>query len=355
MKHRSRPFAAGLCALSLLLASCTPEELTINQPYENWTVLALSGSTGTELAVVDQPENAVVQQDAYQAANGASLPAGVSSVVEFRDTLYFISPSAMKIEVVAKFNNYKRIATLDFSSMELQPVDIAFPNATSGFIAFVNRDEVGVVDITQLGTDDMDKIFIRTIPVGRHPVSITALGNKLLTANRDDNSVSVIDSRTLSVVKTIAVHTAPMFVRTDSDGKEAVLISAGAGKFSTSEEQTASRVQFIGEETLEITRSFTLYDQPKDSLSAQPLDLVVANDEFAFVPLKTSLILVNTRQKQPGIRNIERKAYERVFLNAPRNEVVAVDTLSRVTVFSGRGGRAGAFKLPVSASTLHAF
>ncbi len=351
MKHRILLFAASL----LLAVGCKPEELTVNQPYEDWTLLALSGN-GTELSVIDQPENSLVQQDAYKATNGTSLPTGITSVVEFRDTLYFISPSEMKIEVATKFWGYKHVATLDFSSMGLKPADIAFPNATSGYIVFSNRSEVGVVDITQLFTDDMDKIFIKTIPVGNNPVSIAALGNKLLTANLGDNSVTVIDSRTLSAVKTIPVHTAPLFIRTDSDGKEAVLVSAGAGKISTGEAQTASRVQFISEETLEVTRSLTLYDKPTDSLSSMPLGLVVSNDEFAFVPLSTSLILVNTRQKQPSIRNIERKVYQHIFLNATRNEVVTLDTVAnRVSVFSGRGGRASAFTIPVGSSVLQPY
>lgn len=341
----------SLCLLALL-AACQPEEVTINQPYNDWKLLAVT-TAPPQLAVIDQPENRVLQKDAYEASNGSPLADSVASVVAFRDTLYLFMPQKYTVEVVARFANYKRVATLDFSEQQLMPVGIAFPNATTGYIAFSNANSVGVIDITQLPTNNMDNIFITTIPVGNHPVSIAALGNKVLTANRDDNTVSIIDSRTNTVAKTLPVHAAPLFIRTDADGEEAVLISAGAGKLAVDDPKTSCKAQFIGAASLDITRSFTLYDRAKDSLDVVPLGLTISRDEFAFIPTQTALLALSTRERQTSMRSLERKEYHATFYNPLRNEVLALNTAdSRVTVFTGRGGRVGTLALPVQSNIL---
>lgn len=340
-----------LCGL--VLAACKPEEITINSPYVNWKLLAVTGDDPGRLAVIDQPENSVLQPDAYQAANGSPLPGRITHMVAFRDTLYLFIPEQRTIEIVSRFGSYKRVATLNFTDEDMIPADIAFPNATTGYIAFSNKDAVGVIDLTQLHTGEQDRIFISTIPVGRHPSSIAALGNKILTANRDDNTVSVIDSRTNDVVKTLPVHDVPLFIRTDADGTEALLVSAGAGKLESGEGMTTARAQFIDAEELVVDRSFTLYDRPADSLDAIPAGLVISQDEFAFIPLQTALVVLNTRKNQSSLRSIDRKQYGSVSFNRPRNEIIALEaTGNRVTIFNGRGGRSATLNLPFVSTLL---
>lgn len=339
-------------ALLAVLTACQPEEITVNQPYNDWKLLAITHEPA-QLTIIDQPENRILQQDAYAAANGTPLPDSVASAVAFRDTLYLFMPQRYTIEVVARFAGYKRVTTLDFSDKKLMPTSIAFPNATTGYIAFSNANAVGVIDITQLPTGDMKKIFIATIPVGGTPVSITALGNKLLTANRDDNTVSVIDSRTNQVVKTLFVHAAPLFIQTDADGNEAVLLSAGAGKFSDDGPQTACQAQFINATSLAVVRSFTVFDRAQDSLGVVPTGLVITRDEYAFIPVQTALIALNTRERQNSMRSLDRKEYHSVFHNPLRNEVIALNAADRrTTLFTGRGGKLGTLTLPVQSGIL---
>lgn len=336
----------------LLLGACKPEEITVNAPYTNWKLLAVTNDP-VRLALIDQPENSILQQDAYQFANGAPLPGRVSHIVNFRDTLYMFIPEQHTIEIVSKFGGYKRVATLNFTKEDLVPADIAFPNATTGYIAFSNKDMVGIIDLTQLPTGDQERIFISTIPVGKHPSSITALNNKILTANTNDNTVSVIDSRTNEVTKTIQVHTAPLFIRTDADGAEAIVVSAGAGKLETDEVTTPAKAQFIDGDLLEVGRSYTLYGLPADSLLAIPAGLVISQDEFAFIPLQTALVTVNTRKNQASMRSLERKRYHSIALNRTRNEVLVLDSASnKVTIFNGRGGRSGTLTMPVPTTLL---
>lgn len=340
------------CFLLAVFTACQPEEITVNQPYNDWKLLAVTNEP-VQLTIIDQPENRILQQDAYAAANGSPLSDSVSDVVAFRDTLYLLMPQKYTIEIVARFAGYKRVTTLDFSDKKLMPMSIAFPNATTGYIAFSNANAVGVIDITQLATGDMQKIFITTIPVGNNPVSITALGNKILTANRDDNTVSIIDSRTNQVVKTLPVHSAPLFIRTDADGSEAVLVSAGAGKFSSDDPKTSCQAQFINATSLDVVRSFTVFDRVQDSLNVLPKGLVISRDEYAFIPVQTALIALNTREKQTSMRSLDRKEYHSVFYNPLRNEVIALNTADRrTTLFTGRGGKIGVLTLPVQSAIL---
>lgn len=58
---------------------------------------------------------------------------------------------------------------------------------------------VSVIDTTN---DTIRKI----ISVGKYPISSTLLGTKLYVNNRDDNSISVIDTLTDQVVQTFSVE-----------------------------------------------------------------------------------------------------------------------------------------------------
>jgi YVTN family beta-propeller protein len=67
-----------------------------------------------------------------------------------------------------------------------------------------------------------NKVVGMPIPVGKSPfgVAVTPDGSKVYVANEDDNTVSVIDAATNTVVGTIPVGTIPQGVAVTPDGSK---------------------------------------------------------------------------------------------------------------------------------------
>jgi YVTN family beta-propeller protein len=75
---------------------------------------------------------------------------------------------------------------------------------------------------------------LATVNVGSRPVSVTALPNGLsvYVANSTSNDVSVVNSRSLSVVTTIPVGQGPVFVASEPTSTKVYAANAGGGTVS---------------------------------------------------------------------------------------------------------------------------
>lgn len=54
--------------------------------------------------------------------------------------------------------------------------------------------------------DTTNNTIRKVISVGKYPISSTLIGTKLYVNNRDDNSISVIDTITDQIVQTVSVE-----------------------------------------------------------------------------------------------------------------------------------------------------
>ena len=97
-------------------------------------------------------------------------------------------------------------------SVGSQPTDVAV--SADGTLAFVTNssdDTLSVVDTTTLSV-------VGTVPVGRNPLDVATAGSRAYVANFADHSISVVDGPTSSVVATVDVPGFPAGVSTSPDG-----------------------------------------------------------------------------------------------------------------------------------------
>ena len=91
-----------------------------------------------------------------------------------------------------------------------------------------------VGDNTVSVIDTATNTVVATIPVGNFPlgVAVTPDGTKVYVANFSDNTVSVIHTATNTVVKTIPVGTGPMAVAVTPDGTKVYVTNDGSNNVS---------------------------------------------------------------------------------------------------------------------------
>jgi YVTN family beta-propeller protein len=301
--------------LSVILVSCTKDEQVINNYKDTWRFVATTDSDTPALMLVQMPNDSIINNDVFLTANGVTLSGKVQRIVEFQNMLYLFIPSKFKIEVLSK-NDYKRVATIDFSASGMEPSDICFPNATTGYVAHGKDTSVSVVDITVFKV-------ARTIKVGVNPVSITCSGNQIYVANRGDNTISVLDSRDNTQKTTITVPTAPSYIDMTSDGTKIVVISLGAGKLGGPEAKTAALASVIDTASKTIERTIDMGYNTTTSIDQLPHGLTITNSDWAYVPCQDNVLDFDARfgtqmfLAMPG-------NYFNVLYNPRRNELLMV-------------------------------
>ncbi len=115
-----------------------------------------------------------------------------------------------------------RYAVSDGIDSRTAQVTVLLPGAFVTLVANRNDNTISVIDAGS-GT------ITTTIPVGADPfdVAVSPDGSTALVANRGDNTISVIDIATLSVTGTISVSDAPRGVAFTPDGSAAYFASGG--------------------------------------------------------------------------------------------------------------------------------
>lgn len=264
-----------LFVTSIVLVSCRKEEKVIDYYKETFNFLAATDSETPSILLVKLPDGIVVSNDVFLAANGEQLSGKVTKMVKYRDNIYLLIPSKHKIEVINKIN-YKRVATIDFSSTGNEPTDICFANATSAYVAHGNDTTVSLVDIS----DSVFKVA-RIIKVGVHPVAIACSGNQIFVANQKSNTVSVIDSR-FHTVKEVTVAAAPSFIDINSDGSKAVVLSLGAGKLD-SNAKTAAKATIIKVEDHSVFKTTEIGYENYLSKEQIPAGIVISDLDMAYM------------------------------------------------------------------------
>lgn len=111
------------------------------------------------------------------------------------------------------------------------------PDETILYVADAGENELVVVDATK-GPSKFEEI--KRIPVGTDPrdVAVTPDGKKVYVTNHFDGTVSVIDTSTYTVTKTIPVDHLPWGVDVSSDGEVIVVANwGGKGKVANDDEK----------------------------------------------------------------------------------------------------------------------
>ncbi len=239
MKKQFVPFLAGLA----LLAACDPKgvEEVIPAPAPTTGVFVLSeGQFGVgdgAVSVFDKATKSLTVDAFGSANNGAKLGDVVQSMGVQGNRGYIVVNASNKIEVV-NLPDFKTAGTISGLN---QPRYFTSTSATRGYVTEWRGPFTGylpgVLSILDLTTNSV----IRSVPVGRNPEQLLALGGKIYVPNSLDNTVSIVDEASAAVSSTVTVSDGPSSMVADKDGNVWVLCS-GFVTYLSVPPYTATRV-----------------------------------------------------------------------------------------------------------------
>jgi YVTN family beta-propeller protein len=329
-----------MCSL-VVFAGCSPDEPLLNEGASTqWQVFVASNTQSQRtISAVELPTNRVLVANILSSTLGSvAIDGDISKIILFRGNLYVFIPTRQRIEVIAD-SNYRRIATLDFSAQNRTPRDIAFGNATTGYIACEGGNRLSILDVTNFR-------LAGEVVVGNNPVDVDVQENTLFVANRSDNTVSFVDTRTNTVIQTLSVPSSPVFLQPDVDQATLLVVSAGGGKFDT-QPRTTPRLTYIDMNRRQVLSSVGFTDNMQDSTTTIPQGLVVTTRQFAFILTPRAIIRVDTRSRVL-VRIVQQRTATSIAYNPVRDEIMLADAqTSTITLCDNTDATSTAtFRLP---------
>lgn len=300
--------------------SCSQEERIIDQSNPNWKTLVSTSDLNNSIKLIEQPTGKILRENVFFEANGEELTGKVKKMTEYQKKIYLFLPDENVVEVIDK-DSFKRVATLDFKAEKRSPSAICFANATTAYITFGNDSTVDVLDITNFK-------IARTIKVGKEPVSIINAGNQIFVANKSDNTLSVIDSRTNEVTHTISVPLVPLFLDVSPDGARVILISAGIGKYDAAETKSPAFITIVDVATKQILKSKELGRTGINAIEQIPNALASTVGNSGFVATQEYLIRINTLNGDE-ITNMGKANHVTLAYNYKRDELILIRQTSK--------------------------
>lgn len=274
--------------LAILFSACSSEEKVINPIGTNEKLLIATDEEQPKLKIIEIPSLKEINPDILAGLSAEKINSPVENIKEFGGNLYVFVPADFKILVVRKFD-MSLLNTIDFSAEKYEPSDIVFPNSTDGYIIHRNSIYISLLDITNFE-------IARNITIGNPPHSISRYGNQILVTNFADNTISVIDSRDRREVAKIATNPHPLFIGITENGKNAIVVCSGLGKFNDSEEKTPAYIQNIDLQSREVTFSYELGFAQILAIDQIPQGLVVTPKDWGFVPTQENLLRIDVRE-----------------------------------------------------------
>lgn len=310
MKHVP-PLLLPSIVLALVLGSCQPSETVISSFDDRWRLLA---SDGPGITLYAMPDGSTERTDVWSGTSDTSV-----NIVEFRDRLYIL-PATEPWVVVLDRVTLVALDTINFDTLGAV-ADMAFANATTAYAVHTETNVVSVIDIT---TNEP----VRTIAMAAGPTSIAALGNQLAVTCCRTNVVQIIDSRTNAVEASIDVPDVPYYVRGSAAFSVFAVVSLGKGKIDVAP-QTTPQITFINPSTRAVITSLDLTGRASEAFQQHPRGLIVTSTGFAYVPVQSGLLRVNTRSRTKASVILQTE-YSGVAYNAARAEVLLLRTDSPV-------------------------
>lgn len=296
----------------ILFVSCSDERI-ISDVNLSWKALVVVDYPNPELIEIEYPSAKIVGTDLFQKANGKILSSVPNMIASFGNFYFLLQNQEYKINVLDK--NFAIVSEIEFD-LERKPIGIAFPNSTSAYVIFENDSLVSVIDLT---------IFKEALQIQMTSAasSIASSGSKVYVTEPLVNSVSVIDTRTNKVEKVIKTPEYPLFVSTTNDGRQAVVVSAGSGKFDTSKIASDAYISLINYESDELTVSQPLgigIVNPKEQI---PSSLANTGRNYSYISTQNHLLRFNSRTGG-AVARVLNGNYESVIYNFKRDEVILV-------------------------------
>jgi len=217
-------------AALMIFTSCSNEEVLIDR-YSNDISFLFQTSNDT-LKKISTADNSITKINLQNFNIGK-----IDVMKKFRGKFYLVSSENQKIFII----NEKtfEIEEVDYSHLNLVPIDICFPNATDGYVAHSNDSCITILDLTN------NKISGIRIQVRGIAGKIAGAGNQVHLTIPSKNLVEVIDTRTNKVENSLTVSCKPTFIEFVDDGTKSVVVSIGNGKEINSTQEITPAKFFV--------------------------------------------------------------------------------------------------------------
>lgn len=306
-----RTLSTLIVPVIFLIASCTPDNPTINSFDDTWRLL-VSGPDG--IMAINMPNGTIADPSVWKPAN-PNAPYPIKRIEEFRDRIYLLTDHN---EIIVLSNTtLQPVDTITWSTLSGPAIDIAFANATTAYLS-LQENGVGIVDLT-VGSVTL------IIDVLGQPAEIAAIGNQICVAIPENREVKIIDSRTNSVEATLAMPTAyPTYVAGDGMNDVFCVVSMGAGKIAGDDQsKTTPTLTFIDIPSRTITKTVDLTARASEGSEQVPMGVIVNTSEYAYVPVQNALMLASTRsQNRASAAQFE--SFGQIYYEAARAEIICV-------------------------------
>ncbi|MGD9900588.1 MAG: YncE family protein [Calditrichaceae bacterium] len=196
------------------------------------------GHSNGSLSFYSFEENTITN-NIFKNINGRDLGDVVFSMTIIDSLGYIVVNNSDKIEVIStKTWKSKGVINLPAGS---SPRYLTSGKDGSALVTNLYANSVSIIDLSNLH-------LTGSIPVGLNPEGIAISGNKAYVANSgfgSDNTVSVIDIDSQSVIKSIKVGDYPTVIETDIQGNLQVMCSGDNGDWSDPNDDTNGSIYVI--------------------------------------------------------------------------------------------------------------
>ncbi len=183
-------------------------------------------------------ENRNAEMDAYAAANGSGLKGGIQDygILNEKGAILVDNSNAGqdKVEIV-NANTLEKIASIGAPDIE-NPRKVVFASESKLYVSCwgsdVNTNSTGYIAVVDLATNKVAK----TIHIDKGPENMVFHGGKLYvgtTSFSDGRTLTIIDTATDQIVKTLDFSAAPTPVGIDANGRLWVGSGSELSKLST--------------------------------------------------------------------------------------------------------------------------
>lgn len=219
MKQLSLVVKATAIASLVIFSSCKKDTQDPKTDYSKGTLIVCEGQFGKNNGDITYIKDTIVIKNLYEKVNGVPLGDVVQSMTNTGDYTYIVVNNSQKIEVVDS-KTFESVATIK---------NLSFPR----YVEKINEQEIAISNGN--GTTD-NYVYIATIKshtiidsiaVGNGPNRMVKVGDALYVANMggygSDNKISVINTKTKKVEKTIETGDMPASLAVNKDNNIYVL------------------------------------------------------------------------------------------------------------------------------------
>lgn len=310
----------GLVSLSLIFSKCGREESFYDVPSSPRYFYFVARQEPNKIKLIEITSHDIVEEDVYFKANGESLNT-VANIIEFGESLFILQKNSGKITIV----NSRSLSKIDEINLSNKnPRGIAFPNATTAFVSFSNQSSVDVIDLTSYR-------IARSIQLLYNSGKAISVGFYIFILHPYNNAMTIVDSRTFSIVQTISLPDLPIDIETNPSFDYVYVLCVGNGKIDTTQTKTSAIIAVIPINNFSQQNFYEISIGGIKSIDIFPYSLSIPSKYYGFVATKQGLLrfyLANPTRFQKLLSG----DFISVNYNYKSNEIIGLESKNDQTI-----------------------